>query len=126
MTRSRMRTRAAAVVAGVLAGGAIGAVPANAAGHTVYDAAVASTFVVGSVAADAPSNIVRIQRGDTVEWVNLDPISHDVTFKDHSYPLQGWGATAKRTFRKTGAFSFHCTIHPGMTGLVYVSDGAPY
>jgi plastocyanin len=110
----------------VVAASASFASPAQAAGHTLNDYAVASTFVVGSLSMNMPSNALRILKGDIVVWTNLDPVSHDVTFKDRSYALRGSGAQARRTFRKTGAFSYRCTIHPGMTGLVYVSDTAPY
>jgi plastocyanin len=112
-------------VAAALAASPAASVAAGA-GHTVNDYAVASTFVLGSLSAQAPSNAVKILKGDTVVWTNLDPISHDVTFKDRSYMLRTPGAQARRTFRKTGAFSYRCTIHPGMTGLVYVSDTASY
>ena len=105
---------------------AVAASPAQAAGHTVDDYAVASTFVVGSLSMNMPSNALTILKGDTVVWTNLDAVSHDVTFKDRSYALRGTGAQARRTFRKTGAFSYRCTIHPGMTGLVYVSETALY
>jgi plastocyanin len=105
---------------------ALSASSAQAAGHTVNDYAIASTFVLGSLSAQAPSNALQILKGDTVVWTNLDPVAHDVTFKDRSYPLRTSGAQARRTFRKAGAFSYRCTIHPGMTGLVYVSDSAPY
>jgi plastocyanin len=121
MSRSALLLVAVAVAACALV-----ASPAQAAGHTVNDYAVASTFVVGSLSAETPSNALRILKGDTVVWTNLDSISHDVTFKDRSYQLRRSGAQARRTFRKTGAFSYRCTIHPGMTGLVYVSDAAPY
>ena len=100
--------------------------PAYAAGHTVNDYALTSMFVLGSLSAQMPSNGLRILKGDTVAWTNLDPISHDVTFRDKSYPLRASGGQARRIFHKTGAFSYRCTIHPGMTGLVYVSDSAPY
>ena len=120
-----------AVLACLLAGTswvALATAPASGAakGNTVNDYAVASTFVLGTLAMNAPSNALRIRTGDTVVWTNLDAVAHDVTFKDRSYALKTTGAQVRRTFRKSGAFSYRCTIHPGMTGLVYVSDAAPY
>jgi plastocyanin len=117
-----------AVVAAALAGVALVApLSATAAtGNTVNDYAVGSTFVLGALSLRAPSGAVRIRTGDTVVWTNLDPIAHDVTFKDRSYALRTPGAQARRTFRKSGAFKYRCTIHPGMDGLVYVNDGAAY
>ena len=121
-----MRKSAHAVAAVAAALALSVASPAQAAGHAVNDYAVASTFVVGSLSMNMPSNALQILKGDTVVWTNLDAVAHDVTFKDRSYALRKAGAQARRTFRKTGAFSYRCTIHPGMTGLVYVSDAALY
>jgi len=122
-----MRTVLASLVAGGACAALVAAPALGAAqGNTVNDYAVASTFVVGSLAMNAPSNGLRIRTGDTVVWTNLDTVAHDVTFKDRSYPLRTTGAQVRRTFRQSGAFSYRCTIHPDMIGLVYVSDAAPY
>src|SRR3989442_14092730 len=120
------RSALALVAVAAVAASAFVASPAQAAGHAVNDYAVASTFVVGSLSMNMPSNALQILKGDTVVWTNLDAVAHDVTFKDRSYAVRKAGAQARRTFRKTGAFSHRSTIHPGMTGLVYVSDAALY
>jgi len=84
-------------------------------------------------------NLVTVRAGTTVRWVNEDPFSHDVTsgevvsgrrarqvsrsrrpdgrFRSGAY---GEGESFEYTFRKPGEYSYFCTIHPIMTGVVRV------
>jgi plastocyanin len=124
MRRRTARATGAAAIVATMTITMIGS--ASATSNVVNDYVVASTFAVGTLAQNAPSDAVRIHTGDTVVWTNLDPIAHDVTFKARSYPLRSLGGQARRTFPKSGAFRYRCTIHPGMNGLVYVSDGGLY
>ena len=91
-----MRKSAAAVAAALALSVAS---PAQAAGHAVNDYAVASTFVVGSLSMNMPSNALQILKGDTVVWTNLDAVAHDVTFKDRSYALRKAGAQVEALSR---------------------------
>jgi plastocyanin len=63
---------------------------------------------------------VRIHAGDKVRWVWKDPtVPHNVTFaKRHSKTKQT--GTYTLTFARSGTFTYHCTIHPGMDGKVVV------
>jgi plastocyanin len=104
--------------------------PGDRSGRTVPEPIVGFTFVPGTVALETPGQPLRIRTGDTVEWVNLDAVSHDVTFD--SLPFQAYlrhpGDTARYTFARSGYFTYHCHEHPefpGMHGLVYVSDTSP-
>ncbi len=63
---------------------------------------------------------VTIAKGGTVTWTNHDSTTHTVTFGDGSSPDLDSGATYERTFNDTGTFSYHCSIHPSMTGKVVV------
>ncbi|HEY7632173.1 MAG TPA: plastocyanin/azurin family copper-binding protein [Thermoleophilaceae bacterium] len=70
---------------------------------------------------------LTINKGDTVEWVNDDSVSHDVTkdtgpgpqFSSGSGNLSG-GDTYKVTFNDAGTVKYECTVHPGMTGTIIV------
>ncbi len=65
---------------------------------------------------------VTVAVGGTVSWVNGDTASHTVVFDDGS-PSSGTLATGqafKRTFDTAGTFTYHCSIHPSMTGTVIV------
>lgn len=123
-----MRGRALAVALG-LGIGLVGA-PAASAGPsaaTVSDAIVGFTFVVGSTTMNAPDQMLRIHTGDTVEWTNLDPVSHSVAFEalPTTLYLKKPGDKGSVTFTQAGYYVYRCNEHPefpGMKGLVFVTD----
>lgn len=69
----------------------------------------------------APARI-EIAAGTTVEWKNDDPLAHTVTADDGGFdsgtidPGQSW----RRRFDTPGTYTFHCTPHPFMKGVVVV------
>jgi plastocyanin len=65
---------------------------------------------------------VRIRAGETVEWINMDPLPHTVTADDARWtsPLLNEGERYVRTFDTPGRYTYHCTPHPQMTGVVIV------
>lgn len=67
---------------------------------------------------------IRIRAGESVSWVNRDPLEHTVTADDGSWtsPLLGEGGRYRRTFSSPGRYTFHCTPHPQMTGVVIVEE----
>jgi plastocyanin len=103
--------------------------PASAApATTVSDVIAGFTFVVGSASLNAPGQMLRIHTGDSVEWTNLDPISHSVAFDamPTSLYLKKPGDKASVTFTEAGYYTYRCNEHPefpGMKGLVFVADG---
>lgn len=65
---------------------------------------------------------LRIKVGQTVEWVNGDPLAHTVTADDKS-----WGSgflnqagRYRRRFTAAGSFPYHCQPHPQMRATVIV------
>lgn len=71
---------------------------------------------------------VRVQAGTTVTWANEDEILHTVTSgarddADGAFDekLDGPGSVAEHTFETPGTYAYHCSIHPGMDGVVEVS-----
>ena len=65
---------------------------------------------------------LEIGVGTTVAWTNNDQMAHSVTSDDGSWDsgLIEPGATWQRAFETPGAYSFHCTPHPFMKGVVTV------
>jgi len=101
--------------------------PTPAGGTTVSDVVVGFTFVVGYATLNAPGQGLRIHTGDTVEWTNLDPVSHSVSFDaiPQVLYLKKPGDKASITFTQAGYYLYRCVEHPqppGMKGLVFVTD----
>jgi amicyanin len=63
---------------------------------------------------------VTIKKGDVVAWTNMDPVPHDVKFKDFESTDMKKGKTYSKTFNEAGTFDYSCGIHPGMHGRVKV------
>ncbi len=69
--------------------------------------------------------ILTVAVGDTVEFLNNDAVEHDVFSPDHeSFHLGKFRVDEKRvhTFRKPGAYSIRCDVHPGMLAWVFVTE----
>ena len=67
-------------------------------------------------------DVADVAAGTTVTWTNTDSVSHTST-SDGATWNSGTVAPGGRfsfTFQKTGTFSYHCAIHPGMVGTVVV------
>ncbi|HLX51190.1 MAG TPA: cupredoxin family copper-binding protein [Streptosporangiaceae bacterium] len=66
---------------------------------------------------------VTVKVGTTVHWVNHDTEAHTVTSNTGAFgsPVLQPGHGYSYTFTKPGSYSYHCTIHPFMTGKVVVS-----
>lgn len=72
-----------------------------------------STFILSTI---------TINKGDTVTWMNNDPMVHRIVSDDGSFDLGDManGATATHTFNTVGTFDYHCSIHTYMKGTVVV------
>lgn len=73
-----------------------------------------------------PGNIT-VKRGATVTWTNRDDIQHDITPDEESQAFTGSQLLAKGesysfTFDTPGAYAYHCSPHPQMTGMVTVTE----
>jgi plastocyanin len=64
---------------------------------------------------------LSISAGDTVTWTNTGDLPHTVTFEEgpDSGTLSS-GQTFQHTFDSMGTFTYICTIHPTMQGVVNV------
>jgi plastocyanin len=67
---------------------------------------------------------VTVKVGTTVSWTNRDEEPHTVAAEDGSFKsatLAGNTNTFSHTFTAPGTFTYHCTIHPYMSGTVEVT-----
>lgn len=84
---------------------------------------------VAGVAADVRMAIykfgadsVTIAAGQAVRWINEDPVEHTVTFDgtEGGSPVLPHNGTFIHRFDKPGRYTYHCTPHPFMKGVVIV------
>jgi plastocyanin len=65
---------------------------------------------------------LTVARGDTIVWVNKDPVPHTATSKEGVFDSgtvlaeKSWRFTA----RQQGEFPYSCTFHPTMTATLQV------
>lgn len=64
---------------------------------------------------------LTVKRGDTIVWTNKDPFPHTVTapgkFDSHDIAAN---ASWKYVARTAGEYSYICTLHPNMKGVLRV------
>jgi plastocyanin len=109
----------------VLGAAAVAAAPSAFAQHQHGGAepAMSGPMVdIGFDTYDAP--VIDALTGDTVMWMNDSARAHTVTANDGSFdsgriPVS---ASYEQRFAAAGAFPYHCTLHPFMTGEVDVYD----
>ena len=97
--------------------------------------APSTVFVEVSEFKFAPDT-VRIKAGIPVRWTNGGNLAHTVTSdstglftggmnagagSQDPYGMPATGTTYDRTFSDPGTFSYHCSNHPQMKGVVIVS-----
>jgi plastocyanin len=69
----------------------------------------------------APKEIT-VATGTKVVWTNRDETPHTVTSNDKGFTSKGMDTDDKyeHTFASEGNFTYYCTLHPFMTGVVHV------
>src|SRR5262245_32490158 len=86
--------------------------------------ATTTISIVGSFGPAAFNpNPVTIASGDTVVWTNNDPSVHRIVLDDGSYDSGNLapGSTSSAAPVPGSGGTYHCTIHPSMTGTISVS-----
>lgn len=70
---------------------------------------------------------ITIDSGTTVMWVNEGSHPHTVTSDDGQFDSETLnpGDSFMVTFSGQGTLTYHCEIHPFMTGSVTVGEAAP-
>jgi plastocyanin len=76
---------------------------------------------VSNFAFDPQSVTVKV--GATVRWTNQDSARHTITSDagDWDSDSLSQGQSYSHTFTQEGTFTYHCTVHPTMTGTVVVA-----
>jgi glucose/arabinose dehydrogenase len=101
------------------------AAPSHAAAHTVVSAGYLY----------APADL-SIARGDTVDYVNLDPVPHNITSERGTatgellFASDTINAGERAAVRgvdklKPGTYGYFCTLHEQMRGTITVTDAQP-
>lgn len=69
----------------------------------------------------APKEIT-VRPGTKIVWINRDDTPHTLASNDKSFVSKGLDTDDKfeHTFKSEGDFSYYCTLHPFMTGIVHV------
>jgi len=65
---------------------------------------------------------IRVSAGQSVAWLNHDPLVHTITADDGSWESGNMapGATFLRRFDRPGRYPYHCLPHPQMRGVIIV------
>lgn len=69
------------------------------------------------------NNELRIKKGDSVTWTNLDTAGHTITSdsgEELNSKLLSRNENYQHTFNEAGIFNYHCTPHPYMKGTIVV------
>ena len=114
-------TAAGAGTAGITASLTAGGVTKTGTTTVTVQVAGANAAVVTPTLAFDPVT-VDVQAGGMVNWT-FGSTPHTVTFTTGGAPAdvpQLQNGSASRAFPNNGSFSYHCTIHPSMAGLVRV------
>lgn len=69
---------------------------------------------------------ITVQVGATVTWTNSSDAPHTVTSDTGAFDTKQFGEdqTVSLTFSNPGTFSYHCSVHPYMHGMVMVQAAA--
>lgn len=64
-----------------------------------------------------------VRRGDVILWENRDMFRHTATARNGAFNVDlAPGAKAKTVIQSAGAVAFVCKYHPGMRGVLKVSQ----
>jgi plastocyanin len=115
--RPNLQRRLIAIL-GLCAMAALAACSGGAGASPSGAAPAGASVTVGGMSFSPRSVTVKV--GATVTWTWSGRM-HDVRFSDGpASPVQSQGTWA-RTFAKTGTYTYHCDLHPMMTGTVVVT-----
>jgi plastocyanin len=118
------RRSAIVIAAAVLTVLIVPAIPAAAGGGCHTGATQGTGDTVELVDMCFTPSTLQVQPGNTVTFVNKDPLVHNVggSLWGHYDDLNP-GDSFTATFDDEGIYPFACSYHPGMTGAIVVGDG---
>jgi len=114
-----MKRWTATKVGMLLLAGMLGCTSSN---STVTNPVVSGSASVAIADFSFSPQSVTITVGGTVTWTNSGPATHTATGNAGEFDSGniGNGGNFSHTFSTKGTFSYHCAIHPSMTGTVTV------
>lgn len=67
---------------------------------------------------------LTVATGDTVQWINMDSFRHTTTADGGAWSSPELDRLERFVFvpERPGQFPYHCAAHPGMRGVLVVSD----
>lgn len=67
---------------------------------------------------------ITVRVGDSVEWVNTDPVPHTATEKNRAWDtdMMRKNEIGKMTFTTPGVIEYKCDYHPIMSGKIIVEE----
>lgn len=79
-----------------------------------------NTVVIKDFAFTPESTTVKV--GTTVTWENSDSVEHSVVADDGTFETKvlAPGEKGSFTFSEAGSYTYHCGVHPSMTGTIVV------
>ena len=89
-------------------------------GCSVSSDAAAVTVNVQNFAFDPPEVTAGV--GETIGWTNADSAPHTATTDDGACDTGNiaQNATAGLVFDAAGTYTYHCNVHPNMTGTITI------
>lgn len=106
------------LVVGCASGDSTATTPADTTAPPADAGATAGTITMASIAF---SGVSTVSVGDTIELVNQDDVPHTFTDENESFDVSiPAGETRTHTFEEPGEYSYFCTIHPSMEGMITV------
>jgi len=87
----------------------------------------ATTVTVQIQASAFKAKSVTINQGDTVRWINVDKVNHQIVANKGAFAsgILRPGATYSFTFNTAGGYAYHDGLHPTIKGAVYVKGPPP-
>lgn len=120
-----MSRRLALAATLVLVAIAVPALPASAGGGGCYGGVTQGTGTTVFLAEACPTpNILQVDQGATVTFMNKDPFAHNIIGNTWGHPDDlNQGDSFSATFADPGVYPYACWYHPGMTGAIVVGRG---
>jgi plastocyanin len=90
-------------------------------------AAACEEVASGTVTVDIEGNAyspdpVSAGVGEAIQWTNADAVPHTATLDEGDCGTDNiaTGATLGLVFNEAGTYTYHCTVHPEMTGTIEI------
>ncbi len=127
VTKAPVRWGVAIAVAGLIALASVGGCSKSSSSNPSSPPAPADVTIeiVGIAGTNSFSpNPANVGAGKTVAWHNADSNTHDIVADDSSFNtgnIAPGNTSSPITMHTGGAFPYHCSIHPSMTGTMVVA-----